>query len=76
MNAQSWGASTGGPANQRLDDYQAALLDILHRGSDGEVMAAEIDAAAQAASLPTGELDAQLIEVAADLTRTWGRVAR
>ena len=61
---------TAGPHDRTLAAYQARLLDVLHDGTDGDAMA---DAVRRAAGdLPLGPLDATLLEVAADLTRTWG----
>ena len=60
-------------ANDELADYQAQLLDILHAGTSGPAMIeAILDRAGPLAHALTG-LDADLVEVAADLTRTWGR---
>lgn len=63
------------PSNAALAAYQAALLDTLHGGGDGPTMAAAIAAASDDANLAIGPLDTTLVEVAADLTRTWGRLA-
>ena len=61
--------------DQRFDDlaaYLAQLLDLLH---DNEPPSAEaIRKAAGPYSHALGELDADLIDIAAELTKTWGRL--
>jgi len=54
--------------------YQAELLGILHNGHDGQVMAEAITDAQQDLGVAQDALDVTLVEVAADLTRTWGRI--
>jgi hypothetical protein len=57
-----------------LARYQAALLDILYDGENGEHMIVAIRAAAGPFSPYLGPLDPMLLEVAAALTRTWGSI--
>ena len=62
----------------QLDDddlaaYQAQLLDILHAGISGPAMIDAIIVAAGPLAVALSGLDPELVEVAADLTRTWGR---
>jgi hypothetical protein len=59
--------------NEDLAAYQAQLLDILHAGTSGPDMIDAILLAAGPLAPALSGLDARLVEVAADLTRTWGR---
>lgn len=62
-------------SDDQLARYQAELLDILHAGSQGNALASQIDVSANAhLDEPIGHLDPALLEVAAKLTRTWGRL--
>jgi len=54
--------------------YQADLLRILHGGADGAVMAEAIANAQRELGAVQDRLDPTLVEVAADLTRTWARI--
>lgn len=55
--------------------YQAELLRILHDGTDGAAMAEQIAVICERdLGVTDYAIDATLVEVAADLTRTWGRL--
>ncbi len=56
-----------------LAAYQAGLLELLHGAVDGVDPEAVRSLAGDAADA-LGEMDPVLLAVAADLTRTWGRL--
>ncbi len=58
--------------NESLDRYQSTLLDILY--TTAQPTAEQIREAAGPFAEDLGELDADLLAVAAELTRTWGRL--
>lgn len=60
-----------GLGDDDLAAYQAQLLAILHAGSSGHDMIPLIVAASGPLAESLGDLDVTLVEVAADLTRTW-----
>jgi len=64
-----------GGSDDALARYQSQLLDLLHDGTQGDVLAAQIEASAtQHLDEPLGDLDPALLEIAAKLTRTWGQL--
>lgn len=61
------------PPESPVGRYQATVLDLLHDGVDGRVMAEQLERAAELLGVDLGPIDATLLEVAADLTRHWGQ---